>query len=262
MLKKNIGNGMRGNILRGVGFYCAFFAFGTVAIAATEIVSPLMADAKSKPITFSASKKALEKLYTENNQRTTLYAGCKYDEKKFVDKKSCGYKPKNRKNRRANKIEWEHVMPASWPGNRLGCWQEAKAQGKKSRKYCRKTSNEFNQMEGDMHNLFPAIGELNQYRSNYKFGDIKGENRAFGDVDFEVDSSRKTVEITYDAKGRVARTMLYMHWKYKVPLHKSDLAMYRAWNDQYPPSSWERFRERSIEQEQGNRNPFIYGYGQ
>jgi len=261
MLNKNISKTMRGNILKSVGFYCAFFAFGTVAIAATEVVAPLMADAKAKPISFSASTKALEKLYSTNNQRVTLYAGCKYDDKKIIDKKSCGYEPNNRKNPRANKVEWEHVMPTSWSSSRLGCWQEAKAKGKKNRSFCRKTSNTFNQIEGDMHNLFPTIGELKQYRSNYKFGDVRGENRAFGDVDFEIDSTRKTVEITYDAKGRVARAMLYMHWKYEVPINKDDLAMYRAWNEQYPPSYWERFRERSIQQEQGNRNPFIYGYG-
>jgi len=221
-----------------------------------------LASSGDSPHTFSQAKKELFSIYKNSpSYMVTIYAGCSFDKKGYVNKKSCGYKPKNRKNKRANKIEWEHVMPASWMGYRLRCWEEGKSKHKSGRKYCRKNSELFNIMESDMHNLFPAIGELNQTRSNYKFGFIRGEERKFGNgVDFEVDSNRRTVEVGYDSRGRVARAMLYMHWKYNIPVSHDDLVMFRAWNVQYPPSQWERYRERVIYDIQGNRNPFIYDY--
>lgn len=41
-------------------------------------------------------------------------------------------------------------MPAYWFANQLQCWQEG------GRKACKKNKR-FKQMEGDMHNLVPAI---------------------------------------------------------------------------------------------------------
>ena len=55
-----------------------------------------------------------------------------------------------------------HVMPAENFGRHLSCWKEG------GRKACKKDPI-FNEMEADMHNLVPAIGELNADRSNYKF---------------------------------------------------------------------------------------------
>ena len=50
---------------------------------------------------------------------------------------------------RANRIEWEHIMPAENFGKHLPCWQNG------GRKACEKDPL-FNKMEGDMHNLVPA----------------------------------------------------------------------------------------------------------
>ena len=57
---------------------------------------------------FSKSKKLLLKLYKDNP--VTLYCGCSFKGKK-PNLSSCGYIPK-KKNKRANRIEWEHVVPA------------------------------------------------------------------------------------------------------------------------------------------------------
>ena len=57
---------------------------------------------------FSKSKKLLLKLYKAHP--VTLYCGCSFKGKK-TDLSSCGYIPKKDK-KRANRIEWEHVVPA------------------------------------------------------------------------------------------------------------------------------------------------------
>jgi hypothetical protein len=56
----------------------------------------------------------------------------------------------------------------------------------KGRKCCSKISYEFKKMQADMHNLFPSIGEVNGDRSNFVFGEIDGEEREYGECDFEV----------------------------------------------------------------------------
>ena len=72
----------------------------------------------------------------------------------------CGYSPrkpvtrKGNPNERAARIEFEHIVSAYEFGNQLQCWQEGK------RKNCTETSDLFNVMEGDLHNLVPAIGSV------------------------------------------------------------------------------------------------------
>lgn len=62
-------------------------------------------------------------------------------------------------------------------------------------------------MEADLHNLVPAVGELNGDRSNYRMAVISGEDRTYGACDFEIDSSRKVVEPMAETRGDIARTI-------------------------------------------------------
>ena len=57
---------------------------------------------------FSKSKKQLAKVYQDNP--ITIYCGCSF-KGKTPDFSPCGYVPK-KNNKRANRIEWEHVVPA------------------------------------------------------------------------------------------------------------------------------------------------------
>ncbi len=43
-----------------------------------------------------------------------------------------------------------------------------------SRKECRKTSERFNHMEADPHNLYPSRADINRARSNVRLGMIEG----------------------------------------------------------------------------------------
>lgn len=199
---------------------------------------------------FSKSKRIMAQIYAE--QQVSFYCGCDYKKqgKKLIpDLGSCGYDP--RKNaKRAKRIEWEHVMPAWAFGHQLQCWQEG------GRKNCRKNPD-FKQMEADMHNLVPAVGEVNGDRSNYRFGMLEGENRAYGSCDVEIDFKARKAEPAPYLRGDIARTYFYMRDTYGVRLSKQQRRLFEAWEKQDPVDDWERKRNALIEKRQGNRNPYV-----
>ncbi|WP_370277731.1 endonuclease [Pontibacterium sp.] len=199
---------------------------------------------------FSKSKRILAEIYAE--QPVSFYCGCDYKKqgKKLVpDLDSCGYDP--RKNaKRAKRIEWEHVMPAWAFGHQLQCWQEG------GRKNCRKNPD-FKQMEADMHNLVPAVGEVNGDRSNFRYGMLEGERRAYGACDVEIDFKARKAEPAPALRGDIARTYFYMADIYGVRLSKQQRRLFEAWAKQDPVDEWERTRNWMIEVKQGNRNPYV-----
>ena len=75
------------------------------------------------------------------------------------------------------------MRSAAWRDGRPDC-VDAKGQAFKGRNCASKTSVTFRYMEADMYNLYPAVGELNQLRSNFSMAEIAGEERRFGRCDF------------------------------------------------------------------------------
>jgi len=146
----------------------------------------------------------------------------------------------------------EHVFPMSWATNGLKC-------GK--RKQCRAKSKRFNQIEADLHNLFPSRADVNQDRSSFRFGEVAGESRAYGrSCDFEVNTRQRVAEPTSEVRGDVARAMFYMADRYKgdgLILFKKQAELLERWHRLDPPSAEERRRNEIIETLQGNRNQFI-----
>jgi len=145
----------------------------------------------------------------------------------------------------------EHVFPMSWVSNGLNC-------GK--RKQCRQSSSVFNQIEADLHNLFPAKSRINQERSSYRFAEIAGEKRKFGACDFEVDYYRRSVEPREEVRGDIARAMFYMADRYKnqgLVIFERQAKLLIEWHAMDPPDQAERQRNERIEQLQGWPNPFI-----
>lgn len=124
----------------------------------------------SSSTSFSKSKKNLRKIYRDH--QTTIYCDCKYnyrDKKNMIDRKSCGYTPRNERtkkgkvNKRARRIEWEHLIPAENFGRQFSCWRDgdsrcvtSKGKHYKGRKCCNKVNKFYKIMQSDMHNLFPA----------------------------------------------------------------------------------------------------------
>ncbi len=142
----------------------------------------------------------------------------------------------------------EHVYPASWMVAFLGCG---------SRKECRKTSERFNRMEADLHNLLPVRAEIKQARSNFRFAMIKDELREFGECNFERDMDSHVVEPRPVTRGNIARAIFYMHKEYGLPIDSRDVDLLKQWNRDDPPNYNEMRRNNVIEELQGTRNRFI-----
>ena len=99
-------------------------------------------------------------------------------------------------------LKVEHVYPASWMKSAAGC-------SGPSRKDCRRSSQRFNRMEADLHNLFPALEGINQDRSNSTFAIIGDDLNEpdYGRCDFEVNTDSRKVEPRPAARGEIARAI-------------------------------------------------------
>jgi deoxyribonuclease-1 len=154
---------------------------------------------------------------------------------------------------RAARLEWEHVVPAHNFGMARRCWQEG------GRSHCQKTDPLFGRMEADLHNLVPAVGEINADRSNYRFGMLPDAEAQHGGCDFRVNFKRRVVEPRDAVKGQVARIYLYMHQRYYLPMSESQRRLFQAWHTRFPVTDWERERDRRIKAITGVSNPFVVG---
>jgi deoxyribonuclease-1 len=223
------------------------------------LIATLPLSAYSGTLTFSKAKKELVKTYQKIPDAKTFYCGCDIHwqgKKGIPDSRSCGYTPRKpvtrsgKLNERAQRIEWEHVVPAHWFGHQRLCWQQG------GRKACKKDP-EFVRMEGDLHNLQPAIGELNGDRSNYRFAALEGEPTQYGACQFKVDFNGRKAEPRSEVRGDIARTYFYMADRYNLRISKSQQKLFYAWATQDPVDDWEIQRNRLIKQIQGNGNPWI-----
>ena len=181
-----------------------------------------------------------------------FYCGCKINwqgKKGVVDLESCGYKVRKNENR-ANRIEWEHVVPAWQFGHQRQCWQDG------GRKNCAKDPI-YRQIESDMHNLQPAVGEVNGDRANFMYSQWNGGEGQYGQCDMKVDFKEKLAEPPSRARGSIARTYFYMRDRYDLNLSRQQTQLFNAWDKQYPVTEWECQRDERIARVQGNHNPYV-----
>ncbi|HFE48776.1 MAG TPA: endonuclease I [Chromatiaceae bacterium] len=150
--------------------------------------------------------------------------------------------------RHGRKINVEHVFPMSWVARALHCGE---------REDCRHHSRRFNRIEADLHNMYPALKQVNALRSAMAFAEIRGEKHYYPWCDIEVDFRRRKVEPRDAAQGNIARAMLYMADRYDLKLFDKQRRLLRKWDRLDPPNARERERNRLIERVQGNRNPYI-----
>lgn len=211
---------------------------------------------------FSKSKKILSKeVYFDNHK--SFYCSNPYSIKQVKNKfKTLIIQDKNyysprkpfyksgKENTRSKRIEWEHIMPAHNFGQHLSCWRDG------GRKACKKDKT-FKEMEADMHNLVPAIGEVNGDRSNYRYGADKPKVGQYGKCEFQVDFKAKRAYIKDSIKGDIARIYFYMSDKYNINLSKQERKMMEVWDKQDPVSRWEIIKNDRVLMVQGNRNPYI-----
>jgi len=220
---------------------------------------------------FSKSKKQLRKIY--QGHQTTIYCDCNYnykDKKNMIVRKSCGYKPRNeytkkgKVNQRARRIEWEHLIPAENFGRQFSCWRDgnpecinSKGKSYKGRRCCTKVNKQYRLMQADMHNLFPAIGELNADRSNFRFAFDEAWAYQYGQCVFNINLKKRKAKVRTEIRGIIARDYLYFNKQYGMKISKQEMKRYKAWNIQSPADEWEIERNKRIAKQQGNSNQFI-----
>ncbi|MCQ2914831.1 MAG: endonuclease [Alphaproteobacteria bacterium] len=211
---------------------------------------------------FSRAKKLLAtKVYYDH--RETFYCKALYDEEGNVTLPK-GFYTSNFK-KRALRIEWEHVIPAenfgrlfdAWRNSDPKCFNENTGKILSNRKCVELVSPEFNYMEADMYNLYPAIGSVNAMRSNYRYTKFAyGVENTFGSCPMKIDARK--VEPPEYTRGSIARTYLYFEHEYGIyKMSDSQRKLMEAWNKMYPVDEWECERAKRIESIQGNKNIFV-----
>lgn len=226
------------------------------------ILSILLFSFTLNAVSFSKSKKILlKKIYFDN--QISFYCANPYEIKKvkgkyktliIQDKKY--YSPRKqfyksgKINIRAQRIEWEHIMPAHNFGRQLSCWKNG------GRKACRR-DKKFKIMEADMNNLVPSIGEVNANRSNYRYGAFTPSAKQYGICKVEVDFKNKRAYVRDEIKGDIARIYFYMSDKYHISLSKQEKKMMKVWDKMDPVDEWEILKNSRVIDLQGEGNKYI-----
>jgi deoxyribonuclease-1 len=187
------------------------------------------------------------------NAPGSFYCGCQiiWKQKKGIPNLfSCGYKIRKNTNR-AIRIEWEHVVPAWQFGHQKKCWKKG------GRKKCIQDRT-YKHIESDLHNLQPAIGEINADRSNFMYSNITNIASQYGQCDMKIDFKRKLANPPERARGAIARTYFYMSKKYHIILSREQKELFKIWDKNFPVTNWECKREKLIFNIQGYHNNYVY----
>ena len=206
---------------------------------------------------FNKAKKILKEIYSESS---SFYCGCDFSYKtKKVDTSKCGYV---KAGKYKGFMDFEHISPAHSFGQSFEFWRNGspKCVTKKGKKYkgrrCANKDPKYRTMEADLHNLVPALPELNRRRKNYTLTEIAGEKREWGKCDFEIDDRK--AEPRDEVKGDVARAMFYMQDRYGIKIiSNKNQKLYEAWNKLDPVDDEEKRINCLKAKYQGNANKFI-----
>ncbi len=203
---------------------------------------------------FREAKRILEhKIYKTDEERKTLYCNAQFYEDKSVDL-PIGFTTEKHI-ARANRIEWEHVVPVENFGRTFPEWRDGHPlcidkNGKtfKGRRCAELVSEEFRIMASDMHNIYPAIGSVNASRSNYNFAILPHAKSDFGTCEMKIDDRK--VEPPEHARGKIARAYLYMEATYpRYKMSSQQRQLMKAWDKMYPVTEEEIMRSLKIEKE-------------
>lgn len=221
----------------------------------------LSAEGNTTNESFAAAKKRLEQdVYFDH--RITVYCEAEFNEQKHV-KLPVGFETEKYRSR-AERIEWEHIVPAENFGRTFAEWregaptcQEPNGHRFKGRKCAEIANREYRLMQADMYNLYPAIGAVNALRSNYNFTQFQSDApSSFGTCQVKI-WDRK-VEPPAPVRGVIGRTYLYFEAAYpRYKMSDSNRKLMQAWDKEYPVSAWECRRACRIEKIQKNKNKIL-----
>ena len=220
-------------------------------------------------MSFGTAKHKLNDIY--KNAPYTFYCNCEISWDLDTNKPSplpqkCGYIARNpvtssgKHNKRSTRVEWEHKISAEEFGRQLGCWVpyvDENGKRRSARYNCQRNSDIFKNMDGDLFNLEPAVGEINGDRSNFRYSMIEGEERVYGACDAEVDFKQRVFEPMPTIRGDIARTYLYFILEYGMKVSKKQKQLYDAWNKLDPVSPQECKIHALKAKEMKKENPFV-----
>lgn len=149
---------------------------------------------------WSRAKKFAADIWENQNSQeglyTSFYCGCEIERTGSssgeVDLQSCNYQDGGNLNR-AQRLEWEHIVPAATLGAGRQCWSQGLPQcDKPGRDCCEDHDPVFQMMSNDPVNLKPSVGEVNGDRSNYNFGILGSRGQSYGQCQMRIDSASRT----------------------------------------------------------------------
>jgi deoxyribonuclease-1 len=255
---------------------------GPPATAPPPPAGPIGATGNHGIRVFDEAKRELGRIYAASSQHIDLYCGCTFaiepGHGMRVDLAACGYVPA-RDAARAERIEWEHAVPAAAFGHTFSEWREGDpkcvdSHGKRfrGRKCARLASAEFARIEADLHNLFPVVGEVNGLRADFPMGvanstagnGATGGASSSGGGTFHFGACQSAIEHGVfqprrEVRGDLARAYKYMNQSYpeRHLIDEAHRPVFDAWDHEDPPDAWERERNKRIAARQGNANGFI-----
>lgn len=232
----------------------------TAATAMVGLSSVLMVSQVNAMDSFEKASMVLPSIYSQLDREigntTTLYCGCALFYRQsgdstewFTDTFGCGYEPR-RSEKRANSVAFDRVMSPWVFAQGLECWFNGGRRG------CI-IDEKFNLMDGDMHNIFPAIGEISGNRATFRFDDWGERPSQYGSCPVVVDFAGRRAQPSDRSRGQIARAMLYMCQRYRISIGGDQHMLFEQWNEKYPPDVIECRRNELIAEFQGNDNPFI-----
>ena len=225
---------------------------------------------------YAVKKEMLEHIY--NDHKHTLYCDATWNARKSIITPK-GFNLPNLKKvdftvydnisaeelqRKAERMEWEHIVPAQNFGKTFTEWAKGSknctfGQGRKfkGRKCAEQESEEFRYMYTDMYNLYPSIGVVNFLRAHFNMTQFDaGVPTTFGSCLMKI--SRNKVEPPDAVKGLIARTYLYMQQTYpRYRIGEPMRGILKAWDKKFPINKWECRRAYRIEKLQGNANEIV-----
>lgn len=204
------------------------------------------------PSSFDEAKRAMPSIMRKLQSPSTLYCGCSliFERNRYYpDLASCGYQVR-KDAKRAARIEAEHIMPAWEFGHQRACW----AQGRRSQ--CSLEDRDFQKIEGDLHNLYPAVGEVNGDRSNFRFSEWNAAPM-YGQCEMAVDFKSRRAQPPVRARGIISRAYLYMSETYEIRLSDAQRRLFEAWDKLYAPTDDECLWNSLVTNIQGRDNRFV-----
>ncbi|XOV78552.1 MAG: endonuclease [Aestuariibacter sp.] len=141
------------------------------------------------------------------------------------------------------KVNIAHVYPTAWMANAMRCSSEEDCD------FAR-----YRDASSDLHNLWPMISPAKDIRRHYIF--LEGDKEKGQRQDCNMIVYPKGIEPREWAKGEIARSLLYIIWKYDLPDYEQ-LDLLLKWHKKYPANAEEKWRNDKIIAIQGNDNPFI-----